>query len=257
MQKCNYCGYVTKYSLDKCPSCGATQYTKLDNFSQYEVERTPNIKYRNLIKPSTFKHLKLNVVVSLVLITFLVFLSLSIVNGLIVGITNDNFVYLFTCLTYFLCIILPLIGMKSKIIVGVSLVLYYILLCKFVSKGLSIYGETIFVYSFHIPFNLLTAIASSYCLAVFPSIVRSASEKTHFNSLIDNGILIKNLNYTTRKDRKNSNLIKLVVKYITKDNVEFELESKQSFYKLPKDNTVDLLIDKTDFNNYFIDFEIN
>lgn len=70
MQKCNYCGYVTKYSLDKCPTCGATQYTKLDSFSQYEVENSPTIKYKNIIKPMSFKHSKFSVMVSIVLLFF-------------------------------------------------------------------------------------------------------------------------------------------------------------------------------------------
>ena len=39
MQKCDYCGFVTKYNLNHCPSCGATQYTKMDNFNNYEMLR--------------------------------------------------------------------------------------------------------------------------------------------------------------------------------------------------------------------------
>ncbi len=257
MQKCNYCGYVTKYSLDKCPTCGATQYTKIDNFSQYEVENTPTIEYKNIIKPMSFKNIKFSIIISIFLIIALIFLIVELINGLIIGITNDNFIFLFTCFTYLLCILLPLIGLKNKIIVCISLIIYYILLNYVISKGLSIYNDKIFAYAVHIPFNLLTAFASSYCLTMLPSIIRSFSEEKKYNSLKNNGILIKNLNYTTKKDKNNPNLKKLVVKYISKDNIEFELVSKQSFYRIPKDDTVDLLIDKTNFNNYFIDFEIN
>ena len=45
-------------------------------------------------------------------------------------------------------------------------------------------------------------------------------------------------------------------KSVSKDGVPIDLISKQSIRYIPNDNYVDILIDKTDFSNYYIDFEI-
>jgi len=256
MQKCNYCGYVTKYSLDKCPSCGSTQYTKLDSFSKFEVKKNPNIKYNNIVKPTCIKHILLYFVVSITLIIFCLSLLVVTINGIKSGITRENFIYLFICLTYLICIFSPLIGVKKQALMYGLLSVHFIIFCVVLYEGILLYGERIFINAIHIPILVLLALASFYCLVKLPSIIRNFYENGKYNSLKKNGILIKNLNYSIKNDTNNPSLKKLVVKYITKDNIEFELESKQSFYTIPKDNTVDLLIDNTNFNNYFIDFEI-
>ena len=125
----------------------------------------------------------------------MIFLLLELINGLKIGITKDNFVHLFTCFTYLLCILLPLIGLKSKPIVCVSLFIYFIIFCHVVSEGVILFEGKIFASALHIPFNIITALASSYCLTIFPNMVRSFSEEKNYNSLKNNGILIKNLNY--------------------------------------------------------------
>ena len=77
-----------------------------------------------------------------------------------------------------------------------------------------------------------------------------------YNSLIKNGMLIKNVKYTLCPTSA-PHLNKLKVDYTTSNGVALNLVSQKMVVGTPDDKDVDILVDKTDFGNYYIDLEIS
>ena len=259
MQKCDYCGFITKYNVNHCPSCGATRYTKIDSFNNYEVKNDSKRVYKCL-SGGTLKHNSLYYIICFILAiiplaytTIIVFdivpqlRDFAFKNGLHY---NDSLTILFVYSVVIYLMIL-IFSLSTKLLKNYKYELAYFL---YVALGGFLVvrpeaNDIILWIAFYLLFFM-----------IFPIItfggIREYIDLSKSNKLIKKGMLIKNVKYELVSDDNNSKYNRIKVNYVSKDGVKLDLISSQCINFTPLDDTVDILIDKTNFNNYYIDFEI-
>jgi hypothetical protein len=280
MQKCDYCGRITKYKVDCCPYCGSSKYTELEtiNGQPYEITDISKINFRNIPKPSTTKNTKNLLIICIlgaILIITVVALGLVSISGLATFASGYGKT---STLLASLCILIYTIG---NIIVGFSIFsktkkgeldssnilkkysVASIILTILVSTSFGVDGF------FAIFLMLVVFIPLTFEFTYFSYWISSAYinfkanhkadkyQMDRYNSLMRNGVLIKNVKYSLEPSSPGSKLNRLKIDYTTSDGAPLHLLSQKEFVGEPDDKDADILIDKTDYSNYFIDLEIS
>ena len=258
MQKCDYCGYITKYNVNHCPSCGATRYTKIDSFNNYEVKNDSKRVYKCL-NGGTLKHSFLYYIMCFILaiipLAYIAIIVFNIVPQLRDFAFKNGMHYNDTLTLSFVY----------------SIVIYLvILICSLNVNFLKNNKEKLVLFLYLVPWGYLGMMEEKdislwivfylFFFMIFPIIafggIREYLDSSKGDKLIKKGMLIKNVKYELVPDENNSKYNRIKVNYESKDGVKLNLISSQCINFTPLDDTVDILIDKTNLNNYYIDFEI-
>lgn len=109
---------------------------------------------------------------------------------------------------------------------------------------------------------IFTILGGIFAVIGFFNIVKIHKRIKVINNLNQNGKLVKNLPYTmedTRVEVDNVRIFRPVINYTLPNGIVVQLkgDGRNDGKKSDQDGFVDLVIDPNDYNNYYIDFEIN
>ena len=274
MQKCNYCGVITKYKVDKCPYCGATQYSEIDAIEgqPYELKSVAGIKFSGIPKPkvtNNSKHLLIAIITGIALIVLLIGLSLIVFAGIDNASRNSDEGLVAIALVFLLIFSLGIsifFFIKTKndeLGDSYDEVMEYfpkILITLVVIGIISVLSGAFIIIAFIIGFIVAFFVFSFLAYMCGSSYNEWKSKDTsleRYSSLLKNGMLIKNVPYKLEPVGNGSNLNRLSVDYTTSSGVRLRLKSDKIYSGIPADKDVDILVDKTNYGNYFIDLEIH
>lgn len=276
MQKCDYCGIITKYKVDHCPYCGATSYTEIDAMDgkPYEITNISKIKFNNIPKPKNAngtQHIVVMILLGIVLCGLFagtLFLVLGSLGGILTGQAELGEVLPLLLVSASMIIskilaVMVFVKTKKGEIVDMEQLPKFLLKLLWLPVVFAILGGGFdgffdgMVMAIGLIIEMLATVYISYWFTnAYMNFKNSKRGIEKYNSLIKNGMLIKNVKYTLLPTSI-PNLNKLKVEYTTSDGIALNLVSQKVYSGTPDDKDADILVDKNDFGNYFIDLEIS
>ena len=231
MLVCNYCGRHFKHEYESCPGCGSGNFKKINDIKEMVIEKAPSDGYHITID-SFEKEKKMHKIIKIILY---VFLGTGLISSLL--------------------FIIPIL-----IIIGI------IIFSVLTTNGIQEAEPLIPMILFLIIFLFIVVGSNGGMIFLFKLLLDNQQERidkdiVRVNKLAKEGMLIKNMPYELVES---GNVIMGKPVYCIKVDFKFEngtvipLTSNPKFDGVDrdKDNSADLLIDKNDYSNYYIDFEI-
>ncbi len=231
MLVCSYCGRHFKHDYESCPGCGSGSFKRINDIKEMVIEKPPKDGYK-ISTDSYEKEKKINKIIKIV---FYAIGGFTLVTALpFVGI-------------FFVMLVIFLLGLLSIIEVEGLMAMIPIMLIFLLMSVVDIVSNAGMYFLFKI-------ILDNKKIQIENEIVR-------VNKLAKEGMLIKNMPYELVES---GNVIMGKPIYCIKVDFKFEngtivpLTSNPKYDGVDRDtnNSADLLIDKNDYSNYYIDFEI-
>jgi hypothetical protein len=231
MLVCSYCGRHFKHDFESCPGCGSGSFKRINDIKEMVIEKPPKDGYK-ISTDSYEKEKKINKIIKYV---FYGIVGFSIISSL-------PFIIIF--LFMLVMILLSLVSIVEVEEIG-GMIVFLLIFGIIIISDFIMCGGTYFLFKI---------VLDNQKKKIENDIIR-------VNKLAKEGMLIKNMPYELVES---GNIIMGKPIYSIKVDFKFEngtvipLISNPKFDGIDRDknNSADLLIDKKDYSNYYIDFEI-